>query len=120
MALSDDLMNIAPIEFQGVEDEALKQKIIEALMEVDDPEIHIDIVNLGLVYEVIMDEEKNLHVKMTLTAIGCPLAGSITAHAESVLNNITEVNKAKVELVWSPPWDKNRVSKLAAMQLGIR
>lgn len=119
MSLSDELMNVAPIEFAGIEDESLKQKITEALMEVNDPELNIDIVNLGLVYEVRMDENKNLHVKMTLTAIGCPLAGSITAHAEHVLNQLPEVNQAKVELVWSPPWDKSRVSKIAAMQLGI-
>lgn len=89
-------------------------------MEVNDPEINIDIVNLGLVYEARMDNDNNLQVKMTLTAIGCPLAGSITAQVEYVLNQLPEVNKAKVELVWSPPWDKSRVSKIAAMQLGIR
>lgn len=120
MSLSDELMDLAPIEFSGVEDEDLKEQLIEALMEVNDPEIHIDIVNLGLVYEVIMDDKKNAHVKMTLTAIGCPLAGSITAQVQEALREVPDVQDATVELVWNPPWDKSRVSKIAAMSLGIR
>lgn len=111
---------LAPIEFTGIEDEAQKEKILEALMQVNDPEINIDIVNLGLVYEVHMDAEKNLNAKMTLTAMGCPLAGSISGQASQVLNNIEEINQATVDIVWSPPWDKARVSKIAAMKLGIR
>jgi len=120
MSSSDELMEIAPIEFSGIDDENLKQEIIKSLMLVNDPEIHIDIINLGLVYGVHMDDEKNLHVKMTLTAIGCPLAGSITAQAQEVLNQIPEINQATVELVWDPPWNKDRVSRFAAMALGIR
>ena len=111
---------IAPIETTGIDDEDVKQKIIEALMEVNDPEIHVDIVNLGLVYEIHMDIDKNVQVKMTLTAMGCPLAGSITGQAAEAVQNVPGVNQANVELVWSPPWDRKRVSKVAAMQLGIR
>jgi len=119
MSLSDELMNIAPIHFEGVDDEDLKQEIIEALMEVNDPEIHIDIINLGLVYEVHVDNEKNVDVKMTLTAIGCPLAGTITGQVQEVLRGIEVINNVSVDLVWNPPWDKKRVSKIAAMTLGI-
>ncbi len=120
MATSDELMSLAPIEFSGVEDENLKQEIIKTLMLVNDPEIHIDIVNLGLVYEVDMDKENNAHVKMTLTAIGCPLAGSIMAQVQQALVQMSEINQATVDLVWDPPWDTNRVSRFAAMALGIR
>lgn len=118
MSLSD--LGLAPIEINGINDQELKDKIIEALMEVNDPEINIDIVNLGLVYEINMDNEKNVEVKMTLTAIGCPLAGTITNNVATVLNQIPGVNGAKVDVVWSPPWDRARVSKIAAIQLGIR
>lgn len=120
MAFSEELTGMAPIEFTGIEDEDLQMEIIKSLMLVNDPEIHIDIVNLGLVYEVIMDAEKNMNVKMTLTAIGCPLAGSIMAQVQSVLSQLPDVNQVTVDLVWNPPWDKDRVSRFAAMALGIR
>ncbi|GBF11912.1 metal-sulfur cluster assembly factor [Tepidibacillus infernus] len=120
MSLSDELLNIAPIEFSGIEDENLKQQIIEALMEVNDPEIHIDIVNLGLVYGVHLDEEKNVVVRMTLTAMGCPLAGSISIDVQNALAGIEGINKIAVDIVWNPPWDKDRMSKYAKMALGIR
>ncbi len=119
MSVFDDY-GIAPIEFTGIEEDDIKRKIIEALMEVNDPEIHIDIISLGLVYEAHMDADKNLSVNMTLTAMGCPLAGQITGEAAQALNNIPDINHATVDVVWSPPWDRNRVSKIAAMRLGIR
>ncbi|TCS78358.1 FeS assembly SUF system protein [Tepidibacillus fermentans] len=119
MSLSDELQEIAPIDFEGIEDENLKQEIIEALMEVNDPEINIDIINLGLVYKVQMDEEKNVKIQMTLTAIGCPLAGSITGQVQQAVGRIEGINQVHVDLVWNPPWDRNRVSRLAKMALGI-
>lgn len=118
MDLSD--FGLAPIEFTGIDDQELKDQITEALMEVNDPELNVDIVNLGLVYSVHMDDEKNLAVKMSLTAMGCPLAGSISGQAAAVLNNLPGINHADVEIVWNPPWDKNRVSRVAAIQLGVR
>jgi len=122
MSFSEELemMGLAPIEFTGIENEDLKTKIIEELMKVNDPEINVDIINLGLVYGVHLDQEKNLNVKMTLTAIGCPLAGTITGQAEQVLKNIPEIKQVEVEIVWNPPWDRNRVSKIASIQLGLR
>ncbi|WP_132770591.1 metal-sulfur cluster assembly factor [Tepidibacillus fermentans] len=119
VSLSDELQEIAPIDFEGIEDENLKQEIIEALMEVNDPEINIDIINLGLVYKVQMDEEKNVKIQMTLTAIGCPLAGSITGQVQQAVGRIEGINQVHVDLVWNPPWDRNRVSRLAKMALGI-
>jgi len=119
MSLSDELQEMAPIEFSGLDDDNLKEKIMEALMEVDDPEINIDIVNLGLVYKVHMDDEKNVQVQMTLTAMGCPLAGSITSQVQQAVSEIEGINHVQVDLVWNPPWDRNRVSRLAKMALGI-
>ncbi|OEG00245.1 DNA methyltransferase [Vulcanibacillus modesticaldus] len=120
MSLSDELNSIAPIKFQGFEDEELKQRIIDELMEVNDPELNVDIINLGLVYEIKMDEEKNIEVIMTLTAMGCPLAGTIKDQVEEALRKIPTINRVRVELVWNPPWNKSRVSKLAALGLGIK
>ena len=119
MALSDELQEMAPIEWVGVEDDQLQQEILEALMEVNDPEINIDIVNLGLVYKVVMDEQRNAQIQMTLTAIGCPLAGAITADVQRVVSEIEGIEQVTVDLVWNPPWDRNRVSRLAKMALGI-
>ncbi|MFV9511771.1 metal-sulfur cluster assembly factor [Tepidibacillus sp. LV47] len=119
VSLSDELQEIAPIDFEGIEDEKLKQEIIDALMEVNDPEINIDIINLGLVYKVQMDDEKNVKIQMTLTAIGCPLAGSIAGQVQQALKQIEGINDVQVDLVWNPPWDRNRMSKMAKMALGI-
>lgn len=118
MELSD--FGLAEIKVSGTDDQAFKNKIIEALMEVIDPELNMDIVNLGLIYEIELQENKELNLKMTLTAMGCPLAGSISEQAKLVLERLPEVTKANVDIVWSPPWDKSRVSRIAAIQLGIR
>lgn len=120
MSLSDELMNVAPIQWSGIEDEREKEELIEALMEVEDPEIGMDIINLGLVYEIHADEEKRLRILMTLTAIGCPLAGAITENVKQAVMKLNRYSDAFVELVWSPPWDKERMSNMAKMMLGIR
>ncbi len=116
----EDMMNFAPIHFSGIEDDKIEQEIIAALMEVQDPEIRMDIINLGLVYEVHMDEEKKLKILMTLTAIGCPLAGTIMNDVRNVLLGLGLFNDVEVELVWNPPWTTERVSRMARMVLGIR
>ncbi|WP_245605528.1 metal-sulfur cluster assembly factor [Thermicanus aegyptius] len=120
MSLSDELMNVAPIHFSGVEEESEQQEIIEALMEVEDPEIGMDIINLGLVYEIHVDEEKRVRILMTLTAIGCPLAGTISEDVKKALMKLGRYSDVFVELVWNPPWDKERMSNMAKMMLGIR
>lgn len=111
---------LAEIKVSGVDDPDFKNKIIEALMEVIDPELNMDIVNLGLIYEIELNDNKEINVKMTLTAMGCPLAGSMSEQAKLALERLPEINSANIDIVWSPPWDKNRVSRVAAIQLGIR
>ncbi|WP_026583452.1 metal-sulfur cluster assembly factor [Bacillus sp. J33] len=94
-------------------------KVFEALEEVIDPELGIDIVNLGLVYEVNITEDK-AHIVMTMTSMGCPLAGQIIAGVKaSVLENVEEIKSADVDVVWSPPWTKNRMSRYAQLALGV-
>ncbi|WP_236838788.1 metal-sulfur cluster assembly factor [Caldalkalibacillus salinus] len=97
----------------------LKEKVVEALTNVEDPELGIDIVNLGLVYRIEMDENKNVNVVMTLTSMGCPLAGMIVTLVKEALDKVEDVHDADVEIVWNPPWSKERVSRMAKMVLRI-
>lgn len=101
-------------------DQELKDSIMNALELVVDPELGIDIVNLGLVYDVDMDEEENLTVTMTLTSMGCPLAGTIVSQVKEVMEDIPEVKTTEVEIVWNPPWSKDKMSRYAKIALGIR
>lgn len=99
--------------------EQMKEQIMEQLEQVNDPELNIDIVNLGLVYGIDIDDERNVKVTMTLTAIGCPLAGVIQQEVEQALKNVEGVKSTEVEIVWNPPWDKSRMSRYAKIALGI-
>lgn len=101
-------------------DEQLKENIMGALELVVDPELGVDIVNLGLVYDVEMDESGNTTVTMTLTSMGCPLAGTIVDHVKRALRDIPEVKEVDVNIVFNPPWSKDRMSRYAKIALGIR
>ncbi|WP_251554349.1 metal-sulfur cluster assembly factor [Neobacillus muris] len=100
--------------------EELRENIMGALELVIDPEIGIDIVNLGLVYDLEMDEEGKLTVTMTLTAMGCPLAGTIVDQVKRSLADIPEIKDTEVNIVWNPPWNKDMMSRYAKIALGIR
>lgn len=100
-------------------DELMKENLIGAIENVIDPELGIDIVNLGLVYDVDLDEDGLCTVTMTLTSMGCPLAGHIEADIKRVLADIPEVKDTKVNIVWDPPWDKDKMSRYAKIALGI-
>lgn len=100
-------------------EEQMKEQIMEVLEEVNDPELNIDIVNLGLVYDVDIDDENNVDITMTLTAMGCPLAGVIHELVENAVKKIEEVKEVHVNIVWDPPWDKSRMSRYAKIALGI-
>ena len=101
-------------------DEDLKENIMGALEQVIDPELGIDIVNLGLVYDVEMDDNGKTIVTMTLTSMGCPLAGVIVDQVNAALSDIPEVKETDVNIVWNPPWTKDRMSRYAKIALGIR
>lgn len=100
-------------------DEALKENLMGALEQVIDPELGIDIVNLGLVYDVDLDEDGKAVVTMTLTTMGCPLGGIISDQVRMALADIPEVKETEVNIVWSPPWSKDRMSRYAKIALGI-
>ncbi|MDQ0232282.1 metal-sulfur cluster assembly factor [Metabacillus malikii] len=101
-------------------DELLKENIYGALETVVDPELGVDIVNLGLVYDVTMDDNGLTEVTMTLTSMGCPLAGTIVEQVKLALDDIPEVKEVEVNIVWNPPWTKDKMSRYAKIALGIR
>ncbi len=100
--------------------EATKERILEALESVIDPELGIDIVNLGLIYKIDLSEEGHCQVDMTLTTMGCPLADIITDEIHRALVEIEEVKTVDVKLVWYPAWSPERLSRYARIALGIR
>lgn len=97
----------------------LEEKIIQTLKTCYDPEIPVDIFELGLIYEIGIDDKANVKITMTLTSPACPVAGSLPPDVENKVKAIPEVKDAKVELVWSPPWDKDMMSEVAKVELGF-
>jgi len=96
----------------------LENRIIGALKTCYDPEIPVNIYDLGLIYELKVDGGAVL-VRMTLTAPNCPVAGSLPGEVEYKIRAVPGVSDVKVELVWDPPWDRSRLSKAAMLQLGL-
>jgi FeS assembly SUF system protein len=99
--------------------EALRLGVVEALHTVYDPEIPVDIYELGLIYDINIDPAGNVGIKMTLTAPGCPVAGSMPGMVKDAVENVESVGKIDVELVWDPPWDRDRMSETAQLALGM-
>ena len=97
----------------------LEENIILILKTIYDPEIPVDIFELGLIYEVAIDDEANVNIKMTLTSPACPVAGTLPPEVETKVMEIDGVKVAKVEIVWSPPWDKDMMSDAAKVKLGM-
>lgn len=95
-----------------------KEQVYEALQDCYDPEIPVNIVDLGLVYDVEVEDDA-VAVKMTLTAPGCGMGGMIASNAQSLIMEIPGVKEANVDLVWEPPWDPSRISEEARQKLGI-
>lgn len=101
-------------------DQDLKDNLYGALETVIDPELGVDIVNLGLVYDVEMDEKGQTDVTMTLTSMGCPLAGTIVDEVKKALYDIPDVKNVEVNIVWNPPWTKDKMSRYAKIALNIQ
>ena len=102
-----------------VNKQRLEGDIISVLKTIFDPEIPVDIFELGLIYEIAIDDEANVNIKMTLTSPACPVAGSLPPEVEMKVAGIEKVKAAKVEIVWSPPWDKDMMSDAAKVDLGM-
>lgn len=99
--------------------ERLSTQIIAALKTVYDPEIPVDIYELGLVYRIEIDDDRNVEMDMTLTAPGCPVAGDMLGWAENAVSSVEGVAQVKVNLVFTPPWDISRMSEEAKIALNM-
>lgn len=97
----------------------LQPKIVEAVKTVYDPEIPVDIYELGLIYDITVDAERRVLVKMTLTSPACPSAQQIPSEVRYKIKALPEVTDAWVEIVWDPPWSKDRMSETAKLSLGF-
>ena len=98
---------------------ALQQKIIDVLKTVYDPEIPVDIYELGLIYDIIVDTDRRALIRMTLTSPACPSAQQLPSEVRYKVKAIPEITDAWVEIVWEPPWGKERMSEAAKLQLGF-
>jgi FeS assembly SUF system protein len=108
----------API-LNGLERIALQDKVIEALRSCYDPEIPVNIYELGLVYEVKVQPSGEVNVRMTLTTPNCPAAASLPLEIEGKVRALPQVTGVRLELVWEPPWDPSRMTEAARLQLGM-
>ncbi len=99
--------------------EKIKEKAIEKLREIYDPEIPVNIYDLGLIYEMEVDEQNEIAIEMTLTAPNCPVADNIVNQVEFDLKEIPEVKDAKVTLTFEPPWNPDNLSDEAKLELGM-
>ena len=99
--------------------EELGEKIVRVLKTIYDPEIPVDIYELGLIYEVFVNEDNDVKVIMTLTTPNCPVAESMPLEVEEKVKSINEVNNAKVELTFEPAWTKDLMSEEAKLELGF-
>ncbi|NQU63523.1 MAG: DUF59 domain-containing protein [SAR324 cluster bacterium] len=97
----------------------LTEKIIEQLKKVYDPEIPVNIYELGLIYQVKVDDPDNVEIMMTLTAPGCPVAPMIVENVEKNVGSIPEVKNVTVKLVWDPPWNEDMMTDEAKLEAGI-
>jgi FeS assembly SUF system protein len=97
----------------------LQPAIVEALKTVYDPEIPVDIYELGLIYDIVVDDRSRVLVNMTLTSPACPSAQQLPSEVRYKVKAVPGVADARVEVVWDPPWDKDRMSEAARLQLGF-
>tara|TARA_B100000683_G_C12016013_1_gene359966 strand:+ start:82 stop:396 length:315 start_codon:yes stop_codon:yes gene_type:complete len=97
----------------------LMDKIVEKLKTVYDPEIPVDIYELGLIYDVKIDQKKKATLDMTLTSPHCPVAETLPMQVKKAVEEIAELNEVEVKIVWDPPWDKTKMSEAARLELGL-
>lgn len=106
-----------PLDAEAIE--AVRLGVVEALHTVYDPEIPVDIYELGLIYDINVAPSGDVAIKMTLTAPGCPVAGTMPDMVKDAVGTVESVGKVDVELVWDPPWDRDRMSETAQLALGM-
>jgi FeS assembly SUF system protein len=99
--------------------EETKKRIVDVLLTCFDPEIPVNIYELGLIYDIDVQPTGAAHIRMTLTTPACPAAGSLPPEVQRKVRGVPNVTAAQVDVVWDPPWDKGRMSEAAKLQLGI-
>ena|ERR1051326_1419447 len=104
---------------EGEDDPVLLTPVLEALKTVRDPEIPVNLVDLGLIYELVVKQGGTVYVEMTLTTPACPVAQSMPGEVEAAVAAVPGVNEVRVKLVWTPPWDRDRMSEEAKLELGL-
>jgi FeS assembly SUF system protein len=98
---------------------SLKDRVIAAIQTVYDPEIPINIWEVGLIYDVTVDDDGRVHILMTLTSPNCPVAESLPSEVKDVVAAVDGVTEAEVEITWDPPWDPEMMSEAAQLELGF-
>jgi len=109
----------AEVEVERMDPGELREPIIEALRKVYDPEIPVNIYDLGLVYGIEIASNGDCHIDMTLTAPACPVAGMMPAMVKDAVAQVEGIGEVQVDLVWDPPWTQDRMSEEAMLQLGM-
>ena len=97
----------------------LKEKIINEIKKIYDPEIPVNIYELGLIYEIKVEKNNHIKVKMTLTTPNCPVAESLPKEVKDSIMELPEINDVDLQLVWDPPWDKSMMSEAAKLELNL-
>ena len=104
---------------EGADDPALLEPVLDALKTVRDPEVPVNLVDLGLIYELVVKQGGIVYIEMTLTTPACPVAQSMPGEVEAAVGAVPGVSEVRVKLVWSPPWDRDRMSEEAKLELGL-
>jgi FeS assembly SUF system protein len=126
MASDDDLFDFDVPASEDVErpepdagDPALTERVLAALKTVRDPEIPVNLIDLGLIYELIVTRDGTVYVEMTLTTPACPVAGALPDQVKEAVRAVEGVSEARVKLTWTPPWTRDRMSEEAKLELGL-
>ncbi len=114
-----ECMTVADSPVDRIKAQAFEARVVEALKMCYDPEIPVNIYDLGLIYDVDANVSGAVHIKMTLTSPACPVAGSLPLEVESRVKALDDVTDARVEVVWDPPWTPEKMTEAARLQLNI-
>ena len=121
--MTDPTPEAAPAEpespLDAVGKKALEEKVVAVLKETYDPEIPVNIYDLGMIYDIVIKDDSTAHVTMTLTSPMCPVAGTLPGEVETRIKSIPGMANATVELTWEPPWDKEMISEAGKLVLNI-
>jgi FeS assembly SUF system protein len=104
---------------EGEDDPALLEPVLDALKTVRDPEVPVNLVDLGLIYDLVVKKGGTVYIEMTLTTPACPVAQSMPGEVEAAVGAVPGVTEVRVNLVWTPPWDRDRMSEEAKLELGL-